>query len=353
MTKKLETRTVFMDTQAFMKQGLNFKNATLSKINSLGKTDCVNILITDIVKKEVQSKILDNTEKTIKAKNDLIVGLKKEDCVDLVPLITNIESTTDENLKQISINRWEQYIEDTKIEIISCKAVCTEEIVDAYFIGTFPFSAGKKKNEFPDAISLTALKNWANQKNKTVYVISEDKDLKGFCDQHNNLIHLEKITEFLDIYNNEEEKLTTVLHELIQKKIDEISSIIHDDFKNREFIYDQNYEADVYNIDITDLKILNIDVIEMKDHVGLVNFSTQISFVASISGPDYDNAMWDSEDKKLYCFSDFDADLNFDEIYDITLEIAFGETEDDIEVLNILHDDNTTILYYDDGFPYK
>ncbi len=342
-----------MDTQAFMKQGLNFKNATLSKISSLGKADCVSFLITDVVKKEVQSKILDNTEKTIKAKNDLVAGLRKEDCDDLIHLITNIESTTDENLKQISINRWEQYIEATKIEVIRCKEVCTEEIIDAYFNGTYPFSAGKKKNEFPDAISLTALKNWANQNKKTVYVISEDKDLKGFCGQHDNLIHLEKITEFLDIYNNEEEKLTSVLHELIQRQIDEISTSIHDDFKNREFIYEQNYDADVYNIDITDFKILDTDVIEMKDHVGLVNFTSQISFIASINGPDYDNAMWDSEDKKLYCFSDFDANLDFDEIYDITLEIAFDETEQEIEILDIQHDNDVISLHYDDGFPYK
>ncbi len=58
----METKNIFIDTQAFLKQGLKFEGPVLKKIRSLGNTSLVNIYISEVVRREVSSKIFEKME---------------------------------------------------------------------------------------------------------------------------------------------------------------------------------------------------------------------------------------------------------------------------------------------------
>ena len=62
------------------------------------------------------------------------------------------------------------FLADAQSQVIGVKNADVESIVDAYFLGDPPFGLGKKKSEFPDAITLNVLlDSLADQK---AYVVS-------------------------------------------------------------------------------------------------------------------------------------------------------------------------------------
>ena len=75
MKNEMKTRNIFIDTQAFMRQGFKFENNVLSRIKELGDQSLINIYISDVIKQEVDSKISEKLSKAHKAKDDLLKEL--------------------------------------------------------------------------------------------------------------------------------------------------------------------------------------------------------------------------------------------------------------------------------------
>ncbi|HMT55144.1 MAG TPA: PIN domain-containing protein [Saprospiraceae bacterium] len=71
----MKTRNIFIDTQAFMRQGFKFEKNVLSRIKELGNQSLINIYISDVIKQEVDSKISEKLSKANKAKDELLKEL--------------------------------------------------------------------------------------------------------------------------------------------------------------------------------------------------------------------------------------------------------------------------------------
>ena len=71
-----------------------------------------------------------------------------------------------------------------------------------YFSNKAPFSeSGKKKNEFPDAIILMAIEEWAEKNNKAVLAIAEDKDWSRYCKSSKHICCIDNLSDGLAIFN--------------------------------------------------------------------------------------------------------------------------------------------------------
>lgn len=81
-----------------------------------------------------------------------------------------------------------------------------------YFDKKPPFGDGKKKSEFPDAISILSLKSYLEDDEK-IYVISEDKDLKEYCAVDPTFISVETLDKLLNIYTTH----TNTRHEQVKQ----------------------------------------------------------------------------------------------------------------------------------------
>lgn len=351
----MKTRNIFIDTQAFMQQGFKFENTVLARISELGRSQFINIYISEVVKEEVSGKIKDKLLKACQLRSDLTkeLAILESDIPDL--LSQALTQTSDEELIELALSKWYGYIDKSKIAILDPNQICNKELLRYYFSGSFPFSEGKKKNEFPDAISMLSLKAWLNENNQYVYVVSGDHDLQGFCEKEERCISLSQLSEFLDTYNRAEERLTNVVHSYINAEINWVSDAIKEQFCLCGFIYDANYDAEVDDVNIVDFNINEIDVIEVEDGRAVVGLRVWISFSANISGPDYDTAIWDSEDKEYIFINDLNSKMEFNDNYDVSLVVEFDEEEGELtHISETLFDGNKDItLYYDDGFPYK
>ncbi|MFH4307413.1 PIN domain-containing protein, partial [Acinetobacter baumannii] len=59
----------------------------------------------------------------------------------------------------------------------------------------------KKKNEFPDAITLNAIEEWAKQNNKKVLAIACDNDWKSYCEKSENIEYNDDLATVLAYLN--------------------------------------------------------------------------------------------------------------------------------------------------------
>ncbi|MFD6211418.1 PIN domain-containing protein [Peribacillus sp. NPDC060253] len=73
-------------------------------------------------------------------------------------------------------------------------------IFKMYFKDIPPFSK-KKRDEFPDAFSLVALENWFKRQDEKVRIVSDDGDLKNYCEESHTLIYESGCQTPIDSWN--------------------------------------------------------------------------------------------------------------------------------------------------------
>ena len=86
-------------------------------------------------------------------------------------------------------------------------------MLDGYF-GLKPPFEEKKKSEFPDAIALNALRNYASSTRQRLLVVSKDKGWHAFCAQYTNIMQCERELKVALERLQPEVLLTKVMSEL-------------------------------------------------------------------------------------------------------------------------------------------
>lgn len=72
-------------------------------------------------------------------------------------------------------------------------------LVENYFASKPPFS-DKKKTEFPDALALFSLENWANKNNIQILAVSGDKDWMTFCETSEEIDCIEDLGKAISLF---------------------------------------------------------------------------------------------------------------------------------------------------------
>lgn len=351
----LKTRYVFVDTQAFYQQRLKFDHPTLKRLKELCASRMLQLVVTETVIGEVKSKITEHLADATKAlgqfhkEASLLEGFLPEQFAGLFCKPNEAEFVA------AGCTIWDKFLADTKATIIPASVVNSKQLLDLYFASQAPFGNGKKKNEFPDAISTLSLEYWATENKQQIYVISGDSDLENWCKGQPFTIHLKSLGEFIDLYNRAEEKLTVLAHALFAKEEKRILDVVKDSFLKCGFQYADNWEAEVEDVDFKLIHIDEVNVIEVDEERAILALDGKIRFSAVIDGPDYDSGIWDSEDKTYAYLPTFRVEKTFNEHFDISLEMIFSlENKDVLEIGEVLFDDSRDItLRDDDGYPYK
>ena len=351
-SQALETRIVFLDTQIFVEQKFNFKSPGLHRLGKLGNLKEIDILISDVVDKEVRSKIDETLHKIEISKNKL---LKEINFLNQKKLKAEIEKALPNGtLLKMGVKQWDDYQKKSKIKILSSQEISIQKLLDFYFKGLPPFKGKKNKNEFLDAISLLSLLHWSEGRVDKIYIISRDKGIEIFCKENRKYIHIPQLSNFLDIYNKNQEKLTNILSQSINNEIGYIKKNIEIAFVNCEFNYIDDLELEVVDVQVEKIEIENIDIIDIpaksKNKYVCINIITYITYFAHLSGPDYSSSVWDSEDKTHIFLNQIDEKKKFGDMFNISMEILFkGEKAQEIKkIRNIEFNGGHEIKLQDD-----
>jgi hypothetical protein len=328
----LESRKIFIDTQSFIKLGLNFNHASLQSLLTLCKEKRVENITTSIVKREVDRKIHASiveglsSLKSFQRKARLLENIDDE---KISNLFADIDS---EDIAAKSLKVFEDYLRESNTIFAPINAVNPDLIFDAYFSGVAPFDGGKKKSEFPDAFSLEAIQ--ALLGDDKAYVISGDGDLKSYCESSDNLIILDALERFLDIFNSHESFVYEAIKSHIKENTAEIKRKILEQFDD-SFAYNEAPWEDSEVEYFQALEVYDIDplIVLVDDKRCLVTIDVDVDYEYTVTGPDFVNGTYDREEGRMYTFGTTSHTNATTETF--TIELVYEYEIDDGEIINI------------------
>jgi len=329
----LETRKVFIDTECFVKAGLHFDNPTFKSFRKHCENNELIHIITSVVGKEVESKIhLSVTDaltslKNFKRKARILSELEDDHIKSLFSEISEAD------IHKKSLDVFREFIEGCKTELVDASSVNPENILSLYFDKKPPFGDGKKKAEFPDALSLFSLKSTLEPEDK-IYVISGDSDLKSFCNADPQLISLESLDKLLDLYSQHTNKLTDEVKLYLESNEDIVKGKIEEYLEGCDVYNVSSWEdAEVDNDALTVINLGNIvpSVIFINDEESQITFDIDVEFEVTVTGPDFNNGIYDREDGLVYTFDNTSQTKIISRTYTVETLLYYDSVDGNIE----------------------
>lgn len=297
----LKSRNVFIDTQSFVKMGMNFNHPALESFTELCKKKQLFHLSTSIVKREVEYFIRQSIQEALTSLQKFRRKARLLEKIDDKNIGFFFKDIDEEEVQTKATDIFESFLSESNCKILNLKSIDSEEIFDLYFLKKAPFGVGKKKSEFPDAFSIQSLIEEVGK--EKVYVISEDKDLVSACETNDCLISVETLDKFLDLYNEHESAITDLVKTYLLSIEDTVKTRIGDEIRGSWGINEAPWEdSEVDEYEIIEINDITPTVVWVNEEECLITFDVDVDLEFTISGPDFNNGIYDKEDGKIYTF---------------------------------------------------
>lgn len=201
----LESKYVFIDTNIYESLGFHFgKHAALVSIAEAGARNDIKLLTTRVIDGEIRKHLSEKAGaivskyRTIKDDSDFLL-------INNSPGLQAIrqETLSYEVVERDAHSAWEEFLHASRAELVDIEGISISHLLDLYFNNHPPFHDKKKKSEFPDAIFLLALEQYAKARNNAlIYVIANDKGVFKYCESSTLLEHIWTAEQFLDRFNS-------------------------------------------------------------------------------------------------------------------------------------------------------
>lgn len=237
-----------------------------------------------------------------------------------------------ENIITIALDKYDKFKRDLDIEIISADNVSPEEVFNDYFEKKGAFS-NSKPNEFKDSFAFKSIKKYVGD--NPLYVLSKDNDWKSMINEEQDEFFMNH-NKLIDRLNSFEETYKLACTEYVNKNsklIEELEDKILGELYEFSYPYD---DVEIKECYIEDIKINDITILE-KDSIDntielFVNF--HVVCMQDVSYQDYDNGVWDSEDKEYAYLPNVDANIKYSIYPYILLNLKFKDNKAGIEIIS-------------------
>lgn len=299
---ELETRYVFVDTSMYENKNFQFHQHTLGRFKELCSDHILYLLINSVVDNEVKSHLIEKGQESARHVRDFKKTIKILRNLPEIKHHAIFEELKKEDVERLLLEKFESFKDEAVYENIDINLASLDTIITKYFGKEAPFS-NKKKNEFPDAIILESLQEWAKEKTVSVYVLSVDNDMKLFCQNSGGwLTYIDNLDDFINLVVTTENKLSDLskfAEEQLESQISELESQLEDLINSIEYTtigYD--IDDEIRDCNAYDLVILEKNIIKVDREYAEFSLSIKFTVDAWHDLTDYDRSIWDSEDKK-------------------------------------------------------
>ncbi|EJR12428.1 PIN domain-containing protein [Bacillus cereus] len=329
---------IFIDTQVFVHRNFNYKNDLFQRLIHAAQDGLITIYLTDIVIKEIESKIHEHVyEKTKNSLPKFVKDSKVLKNIEDYSTLFDIEKRLD-NIYEELIRQFNQFLNDANVGVISVDDVSPAYIFEMYFNGIPPFSR-KKRDEFPDAFSLVALETWFEQQEEKISIISDDKDLKNFCEESQILIYEPSLESFFDSLTKNKTYKHDFIVSVYDSNLNEIGSSVVSDLEEHWFmLIGEDGEVEkvkMLSIDLDeDPYILEIE--EDEEQSATLAFNASVHLEANISYIDYSSSYYDKEEGK-YFYTEY-VDRVIDDVVEVPvlIKIKFEHyNKEEMDIMSI------------------
>ena len=337
------SKYIFIDTQAYEAEKYNFGGEALKKIVDLCQNESLHLAVTESVMGEVEahfSKCVDKVTSAIGSVRNESRLIRHISCNSLEQYIAPPDK--DKILNDV-ICKWRLFLKQTNAFVIPASHVDASELLKRYFSSSPPFKDGKKKHEFPDAISALSLEWWIKVNNINIVVIGQDGDFEAWAKSRADISVVKSIKEYINLYNIDFEKQSCIISKIILENEDRFCEVIYNYFSDCHFdIYDMS-EANIASLEFYYVSLEDVDLIKIADKSAVVSIDFEVDFSANIEFPDYINSIY-NDDQEEYVYLPHDAiEKKFKENYSIIVEFEFDSVNNTVIAIRN--------LYFEDG-PY-
>lgn len=321
----LETKNVFIDTEAFEASNFNLHSTVFKELIRLVQAGHAAVFLTTVTESEVLTHIAQGI-------HDAFLALEKfrnkgrmlKNVKALEPVFANFD---EQGALTEARENFERFLAEADVTILNLEKTDADAVFKNYFDKKPPFGDDKKKYEFPDAFAQQALSDWCEENQSKMYVVSADPDwqsLKG----NKALIPIVKLQEFVGLaVKDEAEELTNTVLRQYRANLAKVEAAIKEEFADSGF-YTEDVDGDVNEVTVTRLQLGDPQILEIDDVSATISVSVDLDYTADVSYEDDDEGIWDSEDRRWLYRPTKHEEAEESESFDAELTVHFDPEND-------------------------
>ncbi len=294
---------VAIDTSSYEKGAFNFEWTVLRRLVPLLKEHHVQLYISDIVRREVESHIATKVAASVARHNKSLESSDMRLIRHLSPGGMKLFEPLDpQEFIERAMRAFKAFLRQNGAIEVTTGTIDATPVLRAYFEARPPFgSSSDKRYEFPDAIQLVALDRFAATHGVDITVVTEDKGMVDACADFENLKAAYEIKTFLESLATNDAALAAFIRHNVVARHRELEPLISESFKKLSF-HVSDVDGDVTEILVTGVHVYDPIITSVSDDrdpgAADVLMSASINYEVELEYQDYSEAMWDSEEKE-------------------------------------------------------
>lgn len=204
LVDKGEVGAISVDTSTCDRHGRRLEAGLLSRLEQF-RGSGRRVVISDVVAREVLSHLVRAAKEVQTKARSTIQEFEAAWGADLGAATAALEAAEGgKTAETASKDRLHRFFDKLGAQVIVADRVEISELLRRYFDVVPPFeSAEAKKHEFPDAIALLSLEEWAARERTKMLVVSGDKGWLRFCGASDHLIGIDNLAPALGLFQKE------------------------------------------------------------------------------------------------------------------------------------------------------
>ena len=347
-------KKVFLDADIVIREGRpsvrQGTSLTLDRLKDLVDAGVVTVLTTDLTCWQVAKKRAEEDHDIVKE-----VGRSRFREIIKEVMGTNLPETTKREL-QTKLVKF--HVESTKMmfkalgwRTLTIEDVKPSTVFSAYTFGEGFFTDEGKKDQFADAFIFECLKLEASSE-EPVIIVSGDGDFDTPVKGEDHISLVKSLPELLETFGLQVDQPEMLDFLELHRK--ELVEAVNDGLDYWDFIVDDVDDAEIEELSVTEIEETELtNVVSTKEGgpilvVGMLSVKADISY----SHPDWDFAIWDSEDKRYLFLDDAvkgETQVSFDMEVSILVTVNKDGSPEAIKELRIDDRDYHVNIY--DSYP--
>lgn len=326
---KQTTPKVFLDANVVIAAGKPPGGPILARVADLVEADLITVLTTDLTVTEVAKKHAENDYEVIKEVGrahfrkivEEVVGTALPD-VTKAQMRAKLALAYDASTKAMfkSLGAKTLGIDDIK----------PSKVFAAYAAGEGFFTGEGKKDQFPDAFIFECLKAEASKK-EPVIIVSNDGDYVKPVGGEKHISLVKSLPDLFKVLGLEIE--APEVGNFLEEHKAELVEAADAELADWGLIADVE-DAEIDETTVTDIEVKDLTTFKPSEEGGSILVVGRMSVKANVSytHPNWDEAMYDSEDKRLIPFEDVSGETEVTLDVDVSMSIGVDEDGDPSEI---------------------
>lgn len=324
------TPKVFLDANIVISAGKPPGGPEIARVTDLVEAGLVTVLTTDLTITEVAKKHTKNDFDAIRDISQPHFRKILEGATGVsLPALTR--SQLRQKLTSIYEDSTAEMFKSLQAKMLAIDTIKPSVVFDAYAAGEGFFSGDGKKDQFPDAFAFECLKSEASSK-EPVIIVSDDGDFDGPVKSAKNISLVKSLPELFAALGLEME--APELDEFLDSHNEELVELVNQELTDWGLNSDDVMDAEIDEISVGSVKVKKLTAFkptEEGDSI-LVIGKLGVEAVVSYTHPNWDEAMYDSEDKVLIPFDDVSGESEIELTVEVSMSISVDDDGDPGEI---------------------